>query len=107
MFGPLTYLLWLLLFIFLPLFALGVWQRRVWRQWRALGLILAGALVGGWAWDALSVRLGVWFYAPGNIVGVWIAGLPIEEWLWVAGVTLLFGAVTVALMERTGVGNRA
>ncbi len=107
MFGPFTYLLWLLLFIFLPLFALVVWQRRIWRQRRALALMLAGALVGGWAWDVVSVRLGVWFYAPGNIVGVWIAGLPIEEWLWVAGVTLLFGAVTVALMERTGVGNRA
>jgi len=56
MFGQLTYLLWLLLFIFLPLFALVVWQRRVWRQWRALGLILVGALVGGWAWDALPVQ---------------------------------------------------
>ena len=45
MFVPFTYLLWLMLCIFLLLFALGVWQRRVWRQWRALGLILAGALV--------------------------------------------------------------
>ena len=56
MFGPLTYLLWLLLFIFLPLFALVVRQRQVWRHWRSLGLILAGSLVGGWAWDAPAVR---------------------------------------------------
>jgi lycopene cyclase domain-containing protein len=107
MFGPLTYLLWLLIFIFLPLFALVVWQRQVWRQWRALGLSLAGSLMGGWAWDAVAVRRGLWFYHPGNIVGVWIAGLPIEEWLWIVGVTLLFGVVTVVVAERTGVGNRA
>jgi len=107
MFGQFTYLLWLLLFIFLPLFALVVWQRQVWRQWRALGLILAGSLAGGWAWDAVAVRRGLWFYAPGNIVGIWIAGLPIEEWLWIVGVTLLFGAVTVVVAERSGAGNRA
>ena len=27
-------------------------------------------------------------------------GLPIEEWLWIASVTLLFGCVTVVITER-------
>jgi lycopene cyclase domain-containing protein len=100
MFGNLTYIVWLALFIGLPLLALlAAGWRPVWRQRRALGWALAGALVGGWAWDALIVRMGVWFYNPARIVNLWIAGLPLEEWLWIAGVTLMFGALTILLEE--------
>jgi lycopene cyclase domain-containing protein len=100
MFGNLTYIVWLALFIGLPLLALlAAGWRPVWRQRRALGWALAGALAGGWAWDALIVRMGVWFYNPARIVNLWIAGLPLEEWLWIAGVTLMFGALTILLEE--------
>jgi lycopene cyclase domain-containing protein len=101
MFGPLTYMIWLGLFIGLPLLVLAVLARRqLWRQRWALALTLAGALVGGWAWDALAVRLGAWYYDPGFIVGSWLGGLPIEEWLWIIGVTLLFGCVTAVVEEQ-------
>ena len=102
MFGNLTYIIWLALFIGVPLLALLFAARGAfWRKWRALAWVLAGALVGGWAWDAGIVRLGAWYYDPNNILGLWIAGLPIEEWLWIVGVTLLFGALTIVLEERT------
>jgi lycopene cyclase domain-containing protein len=102
MFGNLTYMIWLALFIGLPLLALLVAARRaIRRRWRALAWATLGALVGGWAWDALAVRLGAWYYDPNNIVNVWVGGLPLEEWLWIMGVTLLFGAVTVVVAERT------
>jgi lycopene cyclase domain-containing protein len=101
MFGNLTYIIWLVLFIGLPLLALAAAGRRaLWRRRRALGWALAGALVGGWAWDALAVRLGAWYYAPSNILNVWVGGLPLEEWIWIAGVTLLFGCATVLIEER-------
>jgi hypothetical protein len=41
----------------------------------------------------------VWFYAPEHLVGWWWGGLPLEEWLWIVGVTLLFGGLTVVLAE--------
>jgi lycopene cyclase domain-containing protein len=103
MFGHLTYLLWLLLFIGLPLLGLLWWRRLLWRQRRALGWTLLGSLVGGWAWDALAVQVGTWYYDPANIAGIWWLGLPLEEWLWVTGVTLLFGGVTVIVAEWLGV----
>jgi lycopene cyclase domain-containing protein len=100
MYGHLTYIIWLALFIGLPLLALGIAARRVlWRRRRALGWTLAGALAGGWAWDALAVRLGAWYYDPNNILNLWLGGLPLEEWLWIAGVTLLFGCTTVIVVE--------
>src|SRR3712207_1144842 len=100
MFGILTYLIWLALFIGLPLLALAALAPRpLWRRRRALGWTLAGALVGGWAWDALAVRLGAWYYDSRNILNVWIGGLPLEEWLWIVGVSLLFGCVTIVIKE--------
>ena len=100
MLGQWTYMLWLALFMGLPLLWLLRWHRALRRQWRALALISLGALAGGWAWDALSVRLGVWYYSPQNVTNLWIVGLPVEEWLWIVGVTLLFGMLTLALIER-------
>jgi lycopene cyclase domain-containing protein len=101
MFGNLTYIIWLILFIGAPLLALLVIGRRaLWSRRAALGWTLAGALVGGWAWDALIVRIGGWYYDPNNIVNIWLAGLPLEEWLWIIGVTLMFGGLTVLLEER-------
>jgi lycopene cyclase domain-containing protein len=101
MFGQWTYLSWLALFIGLPVLWLWLRCRSALRQQRrALALIGLGALAGGWAWDALSVRLGVWYYAPANVLNFWVVGLPIEEWLWILGVTLMFGLLTVLLMEK-------
>ena len=101
MFGKLTYIIWLSLFIGLPLLLIvWRWPHLLRRQGRALALTALGALVGGWAWDALAVRLGVWFFNPANMLNLWFLGLPLEEWLWFTGVSLMFGSLTVVLMER-------
>jgi len=101
MFGNATYLIWLALFIGLPLLGLIVVARsKLWRQRRALAWTLMGALAGGWAWDAGIVTLGTWDYDPNNIANIWIAGLPLEEWLWIAGATLMFATITILLEER-------
>ena len=101
MFGNLTYIIWLMLFVGLPLLALIAAARgALWRHQRALAWTLAGALAGGWAWDAGIVVLGTWDYDPNNIVNIWIAGLPLEEWLWIIGVTLMFATITILLEER-------
>ena len=103
MFGNSTYIIWLALFIGLPLLALAAALRgKLWRQRRGLAWTLAGALVGGWAWDAGIVKLGSWDYDPNNIANIWIIGLPLEEWLWIIGVTLMFGALTILFEERGG-----
>ncbi len=100
MFGSLTYLIWLLLFLALPLLAVALAApRALWRQRRALALTVAGSLVGGWAWDVLAVRLGAWHFDPSRTLGCWLAGLPLEEWLWIVGTALLFACLTVLFAE--------
>lgn len=96
-----TYLLWLALFIGLPLLALWRWQGTlVARRWQALAWTLLGALLFGWWWDGLAIQIGIWFYAPDKISGLWLGGMPLEEWLWIGGVVLLFGSLTIVLKER-------
>jgi len=97
MFGQYTYLIWLALCMGVPLLLMLRWRAAVWRQRRALAWVTLGSLAGGWLWDALAVRRGVWFYAPEHISPVWLLGLPLEEWLWIAGITWLFGALTIVL----------
>lgn len=101
MFGHATYLIWLALFIGVPLLILLRWRRPIWAQRRALGWTLVGSLVGGWVWDALAVRYDLWYYDEGHLAGPWFLGLPLEEWLWITGVTLMFGGLTVVLKERS------
>ncbi|MEZ4725949.1 MAG: lycopene cyclase domain-containing protein [Caldilineaceae bacterium] len=103
MFGNYTYLFWLCCFIGVPLLVLLRWRHSLWAQRRALAWTLLGSLVGGWLWDALAVRVGLWHYDPARIAGIWYFGLPLEEWLWIVGVTLLFGGMTILLAERMGV----
>jgi lycopene cyclase domain-containing protein len=102
MFGTWTYLSWIALFMGVPLLVLLHWRARFRARSRALALAVLGSLAGGWAWDALSVRLGIWYYARENIAGAWIVGLPVEEWLWIIGITLMFGLTTIVLVEREG-----
>ncbi|CAN5708295.1 hypothetical protein BH10CHL1_BH10CHL1_32730 [soil metagenome] len=100
MFSNYTYIIWLIVFIGLPLVALLRWRLFLWKQRRALALATFGSLVGGWAWDVIAVRFGAWYYDPNHIFGLWYFGLPIEEWLWIVGTTLFFGSLTVILAER-------
>ncbi len=67
MFGKTTYLMWLLLFIGIPLLILLRWRHHLRQQRRALALTVLGSLAGGWLWDAIAVRLGLWYYDPANI----------------------------------------
>ena len=101
MFGQGTYLIWLAIFIGLPVGFLWLrWPREIWGQRRALGWTVAGSMVGGWLWDGIAIQAGVWYYDPANIAGMWLLDMPLEEWLWIVGVTLLFGSLTIVLMER-------
>lgn len=100
--GPFIYLIWLALFLGLPiLYLCARWPSVLWSRRRALAWTMLGALVGGWLWDGLAIHYHIWYYDPTKIVGIWWLGMPLEEWLWIAGVTFLFGCTAIVLIERT------
>jgi lycopene beta-cyclase len=107
MFGPTTYLIWLALFVGIPLLAMALTHAPLlWRRRRALAWVTLGCLVGGWGWDVLAVQFGLWHFEDGVIVDVWFLGLPLEEWLWIVGTTLMFSVLTLIIAQRHGLEER-
>ena len=75
--------LWVNLAVLLPPLLLS-FDRRVhfvglWRSfWPANLITLAGFV----AWDVAFTKMGVWSFNPDYLIGMDLAGLPIEEWLF-------------------------
>jgi lycopene cyclase domain-containing protein len=101
MLGSWTYLIWLALFVALPIAGLAAWGGRVWwRERRALAWTLLGAAVGGWAWDYTAIQLGFWSFTDTHKIGIHFLGLPLEEWLWILGVSWMFAGLALILHAR-------
>ena len=51
-------------------------------KWKYLwpGILVSGVFFI--AWDVYFTHLGVWAFNPDYVIGAWIFGLPIEEWLF-------------------------
>ena len=98
-----SYPIWLLLFIILPLVLLWVFAHKTLRKHaRLLGFTALGCLAVSVPWDILSVQDGIWYFTEPHILGVWVLGLPIEEYVYIVGVGLLACIVTLLLWERYG-----
>jgi lycopene cyclase domain-containing protein len=55
---------------------------RFWKKWRALFAGIAVMMLIYIPWDILFTQKGVWAFNHQYVSGLFIAGLPIEEWLF-------------------------
>jgi lycopene cyclase domain-containing protein len=55
---------------------------RVYRRPKALLATLAPVLALFAGWDVIAVRHGEWWFSPRYTLGLRMAGLPVEEWLF-------------------------
>jgi len=100
---PLSYLLWLFLFAVLPLICLwAIYAAELKRHWRILFLAPIGSVIFSFPWDFISIHEHIWYFQTPYIAGLWFLGLPIEEWLFIALITLLFGSISVIIWTRIG-----
>src|SRR5512140_2602732 len=98
-----TYPLWLLLFFSLRLGLLWAFNYRTLKQYASmLGLTVVGCLAVSVPWDILSVNDHIWYFRQPQISGVWLLGLPVEEYVYIACMGLLACTVTLLLWERYG-----
>ena len=88
------YMLTLVVFA-VPLTAYGI-RRKDFRA-TVLRVGIIGTVVGAvWDWIAVNV-LTLWTFNPKTIVGVWLLGLPLEEWLFYALVSMSLATLTLML----------
>lgn len=82
----------------LPLELTG--RARVYRRPRALAATLVPVAAVFASWDLLAVRQGDWWYSARYTLGVWLLGLPVEEWLFFLMIPVC------ALLTYEALGNR-
>ena len=94
----LTYAKWLSLLVGLPLVVLWITHWKVLNQYRrTVGLCILSSLVFVIPWDYLAIQTRIWEFPRENIVGIWIAGIPLEEYLFLVFVTTLISTITLIL----------
>jgi lycopene cyclase domain-containing protein len=76
------------------------------RRWRRLGLTILIVVIGFGAWDMAAIAAGHWSYDPGQVTGVRLGRLPLEELLFFVVVPLCticgFEAVRSVLKRPAG-----
>ena len=97
------YALFLLIFFGLPALLLGWRVRREILRYRRTALwLLCFVCTAGSVWDWLSWRTGLWRYDAAPTLGLWIGGLPVEEFLgFYLLSTALMVCVVLAVLRRT------
>lgn len=98
-----TYSLFLLLFLVIPIGLLALWQREKIRarRWRvAVALTTLIALFYTTPWDNYLVATRVWSYDPARVWNIILGYVPLEEYLFFVLQTLLGALVTLALLKK-------
>ncbi len=98
-----TYPLFLLLFLVVPVMGLAFAQREKIRArwWRvAVSLTTLVALVYTTPWDNYLVATRVWHYDPARVWNIILGYVPLEEYLFFVLQTILTGMVVLALLRK-------
>ena len=66
-------------------------------------LAVLGSIVFSFPWDFIAIQEKVWLFEEPYIFGVWLWGLPIEEWLFIVLISALFTSVTLLFWRRWGI----
>jgi lycopene cyclase domain-containing protein len=101
MFGKLTYIVWLIIFVWLPETLLFLKFRGVFSRYKKTFVFaILGCLVFAWPWDYAVIKDSTWFFPPESILGITVGGIPFEEHLFIVFVGLLVTMVTLILRRR-------
>ncbi|HEY7857004.1 MAG TPA: lycopene cyclase domain-containing protein [Candidatus Nanopelagicales bacterium] len=100
--GHLSYLA-VIVFVLLASTWLEVALRtRVYARWRRLALTVLPVLAVFFAWDAYAVAAGHWHFDASRIVGLHVAGVPVEEVLFFLVVPVAAVLTLEAVRSATG-----
>lgn len=81
----LSYWLWLGLYVFLPMLLLLAFRGKLLLKYRKTILLCGlGSLAVAFLWDHFAIRDGLWHFPSQEILGIWLAGLPLEEWIFIS-----------------------
>lgn len=97
-----SYPLFLLYFLVVPIVLLAFLLRRAWRQawwYRAAAFTILIALVYTTPWDNYLVATKVWYYDPARVWNIILGWVPLEEYLFFVLQPILTGLVVAGLLK--------
>jgi lycopene cyclase domain-containing protein len=69
---------------------------------KAIFMAPIGSIIVSAPWDYVAIRDHIWYFQKPFIVGIYILGIPFEEYLFYIFMTLLFAMITVLIWQRYG-----
>ena len=98
-----TYLFWLLVFLWGPQLVLFLFYGpMLWRYRKTLILCMISALIFSVPWDWWAISSGTWMFPAGGNLGVRIGASPLEEYLFIIFATLFMSSITLVLRNLLG-----
>jgi lycopene beta-cyclase len=101
-----TYSLFLLVFLVVPIVVLAVGVRGRVRRWHGwgMGLVCAVAFLYTTPWDNYAAYKGLWSFAPEFVWGppLWFGWLPLEEYLFYFAEAIFTCLAMIALSRVRG-----
>ena len=97
-----TYPLFLMIYLVIPILILGVWLRREWlKAWwlRAAAFTIVIALVYTTPWDNYLVATQVWYYDPARVWNIILGWVPLEEYMFFVLQTIFTGLIVAGLLK--------
>ena len=96
-----AYLMWLFIFLAAPTAVMWALKFHLLKHYiRPMLLVFIAVLVFAIPWDLWAVSIGVWGFPAKGISGIWILGLPLEEYLFMVLTTLQISSLTLILKYR-------
>ena len=90
----------IMLIVTLPFISYGLSRRKYRKVLVIIGLL---GIPVGFIWDYISVNiLQIWSFNSSKIVGVWLLGLPLEEWLFFGLTSMMIATSTLIVAEKIG-----
>lgn len=91
-----SYIVWLGLFVWLPTVFLWIHYHHILKKYkRTIVYAIFFALLFVIPWDTLAVGDAIWIFPKGGTLGIYIGVLPLEEYLFIATVTLFVSSMTL------------
>jgi lycopene cyclase domain-containing protein len=89
---------WLFWWVWLPTAIITLFYWRIlWQYKRAIFITILGSLVVGFFWDLVARYYDIWYFPSTRILGIKLAGLPIEEYLFYISMSLFIASLTSIL----------
>lgn len=96
-----AYIHWLAIFVWLPIIVLWAINWKYLSRYRkTFAYCVIWALLFSIPWDIWAVEAQIWSFPQDTNIGLWINGLPLEEYLFMIFVTILISTIVLLFRKK-------